>query len=201
VRNVLARPDCAEFCFPHLDTHIRVEVSDECVTIRASRDTFSSSRRESFIRNLVSEGFIPERYRWSTLGDPGISYGGICWLVDYTWMRISEDVLAISRRFVLRLFAGSIVLALFLLELGVAGFMGDSRIATGIERNSASSETEDVRAISGGTSQPPSYPTPTRPDSHYLRKAASKGLIPDVGPTSASLRFTIKGERRCVADE
>lgn len=137
MRSSLARPDFAEFCFPHLDTHIRVDVSDEFVTIRASRDTFSSLRKDYFIRNLVSEGFIPEHYRWSTLGGPEATYGGIRWLVDYSWMKISEEVLAISRRFVLRLFAGSIVLALFLLELGVAGFVGDSRIATGIERNPA----------------------------------------------------------------
>jgi hypothetical protein len=137
VRNTLAEPDFSEFCFPHLDTHIRVDVSEEFVTIRASRDTFSSSRKEYFIRNLVSEGFIPERYRWSRLAGPEASYSCIHWLVDYSWMRISEEVLAISRRFVLRLFAGTAVLSLFLLELGIAGFMGDSRISVGNERNSA----------------------------------------------------------------
>jgi hypothetical protein len=137
VRYSLERPDFAEFCFPHLDTHVRVEVSDESVTIRASRDIFSPSRKEYFVKHLISEGFIPEHFRWSALVGPYASYGGILWLVDHSWMRISEQVLAISRRFVLRSFAGSFVLAIFLLELGVAGFLGDSRIAKGEERNSA----------------------------------------------------------------
>lgn len=137
MRKSLARSDFAEFCFPPLDAHVRVDVSEEFVTIRASRDTISASQKEYFVKYLASEGFIPEQYRWSLPGGPEDWFGGIRWIVDYSWMVISEDVLAISRRLVLRLFAGSIVLCLFLLELGVAGFAGDSRIAMGIASDSS----------------------------------------------------------------
>jgi hypothetical protein len=114
-----------------------VDVTDEFVTIRASRDVFSPLRKDYFIRNLASEGFIPDHYRWSTPAGSEISYSRIRWLVDYSWLIISEETLAISRRFVHRLFAGAIFLTLVLLELGVAGFLGDSRIATGTDKNSA----------------------------------------------------------------
>lgn len=136
MRDSLVRSHCHEFCFPHLDTHVRVEVSDEFTTIRATRDTFSPLRKDYFIRNLASEGFIPDHCRWSEPADSEVSFGRIRWLVDYSWLTISEETLAISRRLVQRLFAGAIFLILFLLELGVAGLMGDSRIPPGTKKHS-----------------------------------------------------------------
>jgi hypothetical protein len=137
VRDSLVRSNRHEFCFPHLDTHVRVEVSDEFTTIRATRDTFSPLRKDYFIRNLASEGFIPDHWRWSESADSEVSFGRIRWIVDYSWLAISEETLAISSRLVHRSFAGAIFLILFLLELGVAGLMGDSRIPLGNKKHSA----------------------------------------------------------------
>jgi hypothetical protein len=134
VRYSVARSDCAEFCFPYLDTLVRVEVVDEFVTIRATRDTFSPLRKDYFIRNLASEGFIPDHFRWATPSGPETAYGRIHWIVDYSWLTISDETRAISRRFVHRVFAGAILLSLFLLELGVSGLAGDSRTAIGCQR-------------------------------------------------------------------
>jgi len=47
-----------EFSFPALDTLIRVEAWAGRTIIRSSRDTFSTVRKLSFIRELVAEGFI-----------------------------------------------------------------------------------------------------------------------------------------------
>lgn len=116
---------------------MRVEVSDEFTTIRATRDTFSPLRKDYFIRNLASEGFIPDDCRWSEPVDSEVSIGRIRWLVDYSWLTISEETLQISRRLAHRLFAGAIFLTLFLLELGVAGLMGDSRIQQATKKHSA----------------------------------------------------------------
>ncbi len=119
-----SEPICSEFCFPRLDTHVRVELSDESVTIRATRDTFSSIRKDFFVRELAAEGFIPEQYRWASQADCGVSYGRVRWLVDYGWLAISEEILAKSRRFALRLFAVALALNILLLELGLAGRLG-----------------------------------------------------------------------------
>jgi hypothetical protein len=93
--------------------------------------------KDFFIRHLASEGFIPDACLWSAPADADISLSRIHWIVDYSWLTISEETLATSRRLVHRLFAGAILLALFLVELGVAGLMGDSRITPGTKEHPA----------------------------------------------------------------
>src|ERR1700722_14737377 len=60
-----------EFRFPALDTLVKVQVRDERVTIRASRDSFTSQRKEAFIHELATEGFIPDEYRWHSVRATG----------------------------------------------------------------------------------------------------------------------------------
>ena len=124
MRRSLSEPICSQFRFPRLDTHVRVEVSDESVTIRATRDTFSSIRKDFFVRELAAEGFIPDQYRWASQAHVGVSYGRILWLVDRGWLGINEEILVKSRRFALRLFAVALALNFLLLELGLAGRLG-----------------------------------------------------------------------------
>jgi hypothetical protein len=133
----LTVPICSEFCFPRLDTHVRVEVSDESVTIRATRDTFSSVRKDFFVRELAAEGFIPDQYRWSSQAEFGLPYGRVRWLVDYEWLAISEEIVAKSRRFALRLFAVALALNILLLELGLAGRLGYTDPRTGVGQQAA----------------------------------------------------------------
>ena len=95
-----------EFCFPQLDTLLLVENSAGSVVIHATRDTFSEPRKLAFIRELASEGFISDEYRWLA-ADYLHARAGIRWLVDYRWLAFSPQLLARSRRFVLRLLAGA----------------------------------------------------------------------------------------------
>jgi hypothetical protein len=123
----LAEARSSEFCFPHLDTLVRVEVSDESVTIRATRDTFSPQRKDFFIRELVAEGFIPEHYRWSSPDEGDTPFSRIRWLVDWSWLTLNEKALQRSRRAVFRMLAGAVLLLGLLFDMGVAGMLGDSR--------------------------------------------------------------------------
>jgi hypothetical protein len=127
-------PRSAEFCFPRLDTLVRVEVSDESVTIRATRDTFSSRRKDFFIRELAAEGFIPDRFHWSAPDDAETSFGRIRWLVDNTWLSLSEENRARSRRMEFRFLSLAVLLLSLLLELGLPGLLGDSRTAMRSEK-------------------------------------------------------------------
>jgi hypothetical protein len=130
----LFEPRCAEFCFPRLNTLVRVEVSDGSVTIRATRDTFSPRRKDFFIRELAAEGFIPEQFQWSAPDDTGTSYGRIRWLVDYTWLSLSEEDRARSRRMEFRFLSLAVLLLSLLMELGLPGLLGDSRTAMRSEK-------------------------------------------------------------------
>ena len=112
----LTKPVCYEFCFPEKDTLVRVEVTGERVTVRATRDTFTEQRKASFVRALAAEGFIAESYRWFSRVGPE-SYFGVRWVVDYSWLVIPACVLATARRFMLRLFAGSGMLWLALMMM------------------------------------------------------------------------------------
>jgi hypothetical protein len=102
----VSTPEAFEFCFPQLDTLLLVENSAESVVIRATRDTFSEPRKLAFIRELASEGFIADEYRWLS-ADRLHACAGIRWLVDYRWLALSPQVFARSRRFVVRLLAGA----------------------------------------------------------------------------------------------
>ena len=97
-----------EFCFPEKDTLVLVEVAEEGVTVRATRDTFPDQRKASFVRELSSEGFIGDNYGWfSSTGTE--SYLGVNWLIDYSWLVIPPRALATARRFTLRLLAFGLV--------------------------------------------------------------------------------------------
>jgi hypothetical protein len=91
-----------EFYFADLDALALVEEADGEVVVRATRDVFTSRRKEFFIRELASEGFIPDACRWTPLAEPG-SFRGIRWVVDASWLRLPAAVLSRARRFVLRL--------------------------------------------------------------------------------------------------
>ena len=100
---------CYEFSFPLLDTLARVDVSGEEVTIRATRDTFNAVRRAAFVRELIAEGFIPERCRWFSSREPD-GYLGVRWVVDYDWLDIPPEALQTARRFMFALLAGGAML-------------------------------------------------------------------------------------------
>ena len=106
-----------DFYFPDVDTLIRVESMPQSVIIRASRNTFTERRKRSFIHELAAEGFIPDDYESLSLAGSEISRGA-CWVIDFSWLRISAATHALADRFMHRLlgvvFASWIVQMAFL---------------------------------------------------------------------------------------
>jgi hypothetical protein len=115
------------FRFPHLDTVLQVDVLDDAVTIRASRNTFSKRRKISFVRELVAEGFIPDEFQWSSLPDAEPDYP-IQWLVDRSRFEIVEQA-SLSKGVALRLFAGTALMVAVLLATLFTGHLGNVRVA------------------------------------------------------------------------
>jgi hypothetical protein len=92
-----------EFCFIELDyTLVRVEESAGDVTIRATADTFSNHRKICFIRELAAEGFIPDDYRWFSLTGSETYTRVVRWLVDFSWLKLDEALIARTNRLVRR---------------------------------------------------------------------------------------------------
>jgi len=96
------RSDSFEFYFPHSDTLVQVETSEDDVTIRATRETFSESRKEYFIHELASEGFIPDQYRWYSNGARGVR-----WILDRSWVKIDPALTAQTQRWMVTLLLSS----------------------------------------------------------------------------------------------
>jgi hypothetical protein len=107
---------CYEFCFPRLDTLLQVDASPEAAVIRATRDTFSEQYKVCFIHELAAEGFIDDSYRWFS----GFSQGAflpVRWLVDRGWLKLNEDAVARTQRFILRWQAGATLLWLVMMSV------------------------------------------------------------------------------------
>jgi hypothetical protein len=107
-----------EFCFIELDyTLVRVEETAGEVTILATADTFSDHRKICFIRELAAEGFIPDGYRWFSLTSQETYTRGVRWLVDSSWLKLDEAILARTDRLVRRYILPVILLWLFFIYL------------------------------------------------------------------------------------
>lgn len=118
-----------QFTFPQHDTELQVEVRDDDVVIRATRDTFTEERKASFIHELASEGFIPDDYMWYS------PYGGrktgrtILWKIDPFWP--GEAAPESHRRlvYVQALSYSALILALFM-GLLFTGNLGNLRLGS-----------------------------------------------------------------------
>jgi hypothetical protein len=83
-----------EFYFADLDNSILVENTESgTVIIRAVRDNVSEERKAFFIRQLATEGFIPDMFQWFH-GATGEACG-VRWVVDHSWLKIP---LVVKRR-------------------------------------------------------------------------------------------------------
>jgi hypothetical protein len=121
-----------EFCFRELDyTLVLVEKSADEITIRATADTFSNHRKICFIRELAAEGFIPDDYRWFSLTGPETYTRGVRWLVDFSWLKLDEALIARTNRLVRRFILPVTLLWLLLIYLIYPGHgkTGSSRFA------------------------------------------------------------------------
>ena len=114
MKALAAEPRTFEFCFPKQDALLKVEVWDDAVTIRATRNTFSLQRKTAFVRELAAEGFIAEDYRWGSNDGAQTAFRGVRWLVDSSWLQQDEARAARTRRTVLKLSAPfAVLLAVF----------------------------------------------------------------------------------------
>jgi len=103
---------------------VQVEVIDESVTVRASRNAFNAQRRDSFIRELASEGFIPESNLWKSL----TGGRGIRWIVDRSWMGFDEMTAAYGRRLGIGTFSGMLLGTALMMALLFGGYLGSFRV-------------------------------------------------------------------------
>jgi hypothetical protein len=104
-----------DFSFPGLDTLVQVETIDDAVVIRTSRDTFSETRKERFVRELAAEGFIADACRWrpAIRGTPPV----VRWLVDRSCFLPSRERTARTRWFMIRVLLSATLL--WLVQVGL----------------------------------------------------------------------------------
>lgn len=116
-----------QFYLPDLDTPILVESNEDgSVVIRAARNNVSGRRKTIFIRQLATEGFIPETYQ--SMDDPVGSGCGLTWVVDHSWLKLHPAVRRTSTRFMKRLFVGAALL--WFAMMGLAFLAGRSSTAS-----------------------------------------------------------------------
>jgi hypothetical protein len=103
-----------EFSFPALDTELQVELRDDEVVIRATRDAFTEDRKAAFIHELASEGFIPDEYLWYSAFEGRGSGQVVRWRIDPFWR--GETAAGSHRRlvYVQALSYSALVIALFM---------------------------------------------------------------------------------------
>lgn len=95
-----------EFYLPDLDNHVLVEVREEEVLVRATRDNVPERRKSCFIRHLAAEGCIPEYYQWQS--EPGSGAGSsLKWIQDQSWLKLDSEHSRRAIRQVLRLILGA----------------------------------------------------------------------------------------------
>lgn len=71
--------------------------ADGGVVIRAAVDNYSEERKALFIRELVSEGFIPDRFRFvESKGEDKLS--GVRWMIDNSWLIVAPETILVSWR-------------------------------------------------------------------------------------------------------
>jgi uncharacterized protein (DUF2267 family) len=97
-----------EFSFPDMDTLAAVESTEDEIVIHTSRDKLTEERKATFIRELASEGFIPERYLWC---------GRVRWLVDPSWWQPSPETKARTSRFMAKILVSGALLWFVLMAL------------------------------------------------------------------------------------
>jgi hypothetical protein len=126
MKSLQEKPKSYEFYFRKLGTRVHVEEIGGAVVIRATRDSFSTERKISFIRELAAEGFIPDDYMWSPLEGEGAQGRGVVWLVDPSWLKFDEKDIARARRFMNRVLVGAVVLLAAEVALVFTGFINNS---------------------------------------------------------------------------
>src|SRR5690349_973466 len=89
-------PTQAEFYYYRTDNLLRVENESGRVKVRAMRDNLTAEEKSAFVRQLASEGFIPDEFQdfseTKSTGD-----GRVRWEIDDSWTLRLQPVRLISR--------------------------------------------------------------------------------------------------------
>jgi hypothetical protein len=126
---------------------LRVDVAADDVTVRASRNGFSEQRKSAFIRELASEGFIPDAHRWYFALD-GYGFGrGVRWVIDRSVLDTDEETRVRAKRFVVGLFSGTLAATALLMGLLFSGNLGRFRVTSSAPAHAAAGTP--VRHFSG----------------------------------------------------
>lgn len=130
VKSIPQDTRCFDFRFPRQDMRLRVELSGDDVTVRASRNGFSEQRKSAFIRELAAEGFIPDMHRWYFAHD-GHNFGrGVKWVIDRSWTEVEEarEAQAWGHRLFVGSFSTTLVATALLMGLLFSGNLGSFRV-------------------------------------------------------------------------
>lgn len=119
-----------EFYLADLDNMLRVKCDDDGkVTVQCTQDNVSERRKVFFIRELATEGFIPDEYQWYS----GTATGSLCvqWVKDWSWVKVPETITGRSIKFVLL----ACVLWMAAVRVGIVSFLPDPVTTTVINRH------------------------------------------------------------------
>jgi len=101
MKTLVQEPCRFEFLFPQLKASVSVENMTDEIVVRTSSGTLSEERKTAFVRELASEGFIPDRYQRFSPGSEGL-FGRVRWLVGPVWWMGSPELKTNTFRFVAR---------------------------------------------------------------------------------------------------
>jgi hypothetical protein len=131
MKTLPAEPKIFDFNFPRLDTQLKVEVWNDGVSIRATRDSFTVERKDSFIRELASEGFISDDYGWCSSAARGSPSRRIRWFIDPSLVGEAGVHSEQTRRIATMLSVPAAVMMAILVGLVSTGHVGNFRPGAG----------------------------------------------------------------------
>jgi len=85
IQPIVDLPGAIELYDLRRDNLLRVENRRDCVVIRAARSNVSAASKESFIRYLATEGFVPEQCQWNS-NELSQSLPEVNWVTDDSWV-------------------------------------------------------------------------------------------------------------------
>ena len=113
-------PDHIELYDHRLDNLVRIENYDGGVLIRTARGDLPDSAKTSFLHYLITEGFVAERYRWSS-EESNRAFGAARWVTDESWVGFKHQCMRMASRVWAYLTWGRLTaLGLFLMALATA---------------------------------------------------------------------------------
>jgi len=120
IQPIVDLPGAIELYDLRRDNLLRVENRGDCVVIRAARSNVSAASKESFIRYLATEGFVPEQCQWNS-SELSPSLPEVTWVADDSWVSARHRLIRLASLVWAYLTWGRLLsLALFITALVIA---------------------------------------------------------------------------------